>query len=277
MLRRSPQAVLVAHAMDTSRKELYVEGQRDRLILLWLLGVDLSSNVSVREIAFVDLPIDMPGGERGRLTYFANWLGQRDVRIRMFADADWDRLLERPVPTRVWLTDHRDMEGYVFCERCIDRVLRLGIGTDRISAAVLLANFRENGRRLGLIRIMSELDGLNLPFQGTRLGRHLQAKGGHVSLDLNGYLRALLQNAGISLSRLEELRTRLLEVEQAYASVADAQIIHGKDGMCLLTSALSNFGVSPEDCPRLLWSTFDQSFAEGGSILMQVTLFLSTP
>lgn len=274
MLRRSPEAVAVAHAMDHSRKELYVEGQRDRLFLSWLLGRNMNVNTSVREINFVDLPTGILGGERGRLIYFANWLGTRATRIRMFADADWDRLLTRPVPERIWLTDHRDMEGYVLSEKCLDKVLRLGVGTDAISAEALLANVREVGRLLGLVRLMSERDALGFPFRRTQLERHLDVHACQVSLDLEGYLRALLQNAGISLARLGGLKDRLAEVEPIYASIPDSEIIHGKDAMCILEVALSRFEIDPRDVPRLMWTSFEASFVVGGSTLDTVAGFL---
>lgn len=274
MLRRDPEAVVTAHVMDRSRRELYVEGSRDRCFLAWLLAEEQDPNISVREMAFVDLPGDVSGGERGRIIRFAEWLGERDVQIRFFADADWDRLLGRPVPRRVWLTDHRDMEGYVLRLECIDKVLRLGIGTDRIPADDLLRMVREQGRRLGLIRLMSELDSLRLPFQATRLRRFLGVDGGRIGLNLDGYLRALLQNARISLRRLAEMRARLRELEATFGSTPDSEVIHGRDATCIIEAALSSCGVRPDEGTRLLWTSFEVGFVEEGSTLHTVTSFL---
>jgi hypothetical protein len=97
-----------------------------------------------------------------------------------------------------------------------------------------------------------------------------------VSLDFDGYFRALLQNAGISLSRIGDLKDRFNKLELTYASVADVQLIHGKDAMAVLSAALSNFGVTTEECPRLLWTTFDLTLIENGSVLKEVAHFLST-
>jgi hypothetical protein len=249
-----------------------VEGTRDHLFLSWLLAHKMSSDSTIREIATVDLPDDLPGGEKGRLIHFANLLGNRRVKIRMFADSDWDRLLKRPVPARVWLTDNRDMEGYVLREDCFDKVLRLGIGTDEISGASLLEFVRVQGRCLGLIRLMSEIDSMALPFQATNLKRYL--KGNPLELDLDRYLRALFQNANIRLTRLAETKVRLRELEAAFAPIPDSEIIHGKDATCVVEAVLSRFGVRAEEGARLLWTSFEFGFVENASALDAVTRFL---
>lgn len=274
MLRRRPDAIVAAHLMDPSRREIYVEGSGDRLFLAWLLDGNMNPDASIREVASVELPDGLPGGERYRLICFAEVLAERDVQIRMFADADWDRLLHRSIPGRVWLTDHRDMEGYVLREEWIDKVLRLGVGTDRFSARNLLRVIREHGRRLGCTRLLSERDSLRLPFQATRLKRYLSGDGDRISLDLDGYLQALLQNASISLGRFDEIRARLGEVEAEYASSPDSEVIHGKDATCILESALACFRLKPEDGARLLWTSFEAAFVEDGSTLDMVTRFL---
>src|SRR5206468_3136096 len=70
MLRRDPEAIVTAHLMDRARRELYVEGRRDRIFLDWLISTDRHPDVSVVEISSVNLP-EISGGERGRLLHFA--------------------------------------------------------------------------------------------------------------------------------------------------------------------------------------------------------------
>jgi hypothetical protein len=276
MLRRHPDAVLTAHLMDHSRKELYVEGTRDRLFLTWLLGQRLNPNALIREIACVELP-EQPGGERGRVIHFAELLGGVDVRIRMFADADWDRVLGRSVPGRVWLTDKRDLEGYILRVECLDKVLSLGLSTEKITAIEILKAVRQHGRRLGAARLMSELESLDLPFQKTDVTKYLAVDAAGMSLDLHGFLRALLQNAGVSLVRLRELQNRIDSVEASHAKVPDAQMIHGKDAVAVIAVALSKFGLDQKEIARLLWTSFECAFVESGSVLETVVTFLHEP
>src|SRR5262245_4364060 len=123
MIRRTPEAILTAYRMDPARRELYVEGRRDRLFFDWLMGTLSVTKACVREIAAVELACVSNGGERARLLAFAGQIGQAPIALMCFADADSDRLLSRPVPQRVWLTDGRDLEGYVLHPTCIEKVL----------------------------------------------------------------------------------------------------------------------------------------------------------
>jgi hypothetical protein len=273
MIKRHPDAIVTAHLMDRSRKELYVEGARDRLFLSWLLGQRLNANASIREVSSVELPA-VEGGERGRIIHFAEILGEEAIQLRMFADADWDRILGRTVPWRVWLTDSRDMEGYVLREECLSKTLSLGVGTERVSAARVLLTVRAHGRTLGAIRLMSELDSLNLPFQKTCVEKYMEGKAGEVALDLKGYLRALLQNAHISLARLQELQERVHAVEALHDKVPDSEMIHGKDALAIVAVLFSEFGLDRKECERLLWTSFEACFVETGSALDVVTRFL---
>jgi hypothetical protein len=220
------------------------------------------------------MPEGVLGGEKGRLIHFANWIGASDVNIRMFADADYDRLLERPSPERVWLTDQRDMEGYVLSEKCIDKMLRVGLGTDRFAAQHIIGLIRRLGRKLGLIRVLSELDSLDLPFQKTDLKRHFKTDANTVTLDLDGYLRALLQNAAISLAEMERIKERLGQVEKKYWTTPDSEIVHGKDAICIIEVTLATCEVRSGDACRLLWTSFESAFIEAGSTLETITVFL---
>ncbi len=62
MIRRTPDAIVIAHRMDPARRELYVEGHRDRLFFCWLMGLAQDVNTKVIEISAVDLPNVEAGG-----------------------------------------------------------------------------------------------------------------------------------------------------------------------------------------------------------------------
>ena len=265
----------MAHLMDPARRELYVEGQKDRMFLQWLLGGGVNQDASVREIASVDMPDVQLGGERGRLLRFAELLVDHDVRIMCFADADCDRVLGRVVPSRVWLTDQRDIEGYVLRLECVDKVLRLGVGTERIAAADLMRWLTQHGRRLGIIRLMSELDGLRLPFQATKKEGHFHFAQGQLRVDYQGYVTALLQNANMSLTGLAPMMERLSEIEIAYSSTPDRELVHGKDAMCLFEVVMRAHGLRPSEGTRLLWTSYESSLVEPGSSLESALAFLT--
>ena len=157
--------VRTGHRMDSSRRELYVEGARDRRFFSWTLRDTLAPSASVREIAFVNIAGEISGGERGRLFAFARLLSNSPANIQCFADADCDRVLNRPTPARVWLTDGRDLEGYVFTVDCLAKILQIALGADSVVPSDLLTEIYARGRAVGVLRIMSERTALELPFQ----------------------------------------------------------------------------------------------------------------
>ncbi len=276
MIRRAPQAIIMAHRMDSDRRVVYVEGSHDAAFLKWLVGARKHPDAQIREIGTVKLDDVGDGGERGRLIGFATLLSVANcARIRCFADADFDRLLKRECPKSVWLTDGRDLEGYVLRNECVEKVLLLGIGQHAVSARDILNDVLTVGRRVGILRVVSEVDELALPFARTKLQRHLTMSQGRVNFALEPFLQALLQNAGTSLAMKNRVLKRVAEVADDLVDVPDIQIIHGKDAFCLIEKALSQFGIRRgAEVGKMLWSSFESRFVERGSNLDQVQSFL---
>ena len=276
MMRRSPTTILLAHKFDPARRELFVEGSIDRSLLEQWLGTRKHSDARITEIKFVDLPQDLPGGERGRLMHFARAVSPDFTSLKFFADADFDRLLNRPTLPHVWLTDGRDLESYLLNETCLCTAIRLGVNTDSITGSQLLKIIKSIGRQLGLLRAISERDSYNLPFQRTKLARFLTVKRCTVTLDLNRYLASLLNNADprISLRTRDIILTQLQAAEIDYAKWDDFQIIHGKDLICLFECALKNYG-APKHCDGYLWLALDKAALENYAQLKKVKNFLT--
>ena len=86
-IRRHPDAIIMAHKMDPTRRELYVEGARDRLFLAWVFSDLIDRNTSIQQIAFVEMVDSIEGGERGRLIAFARRIeGESDTRRTWLSD-----------------------------------------------------------------------------------------------------------------------------------------------------------------------------------------------
>jgi hypothetical protein len=273
-MRREPTAIVLAHKMDKTRRDLYVEGSRDRLFLTYLVGKQLDPLASVIDIGSVDLPDVTEGGQRGRLIHFAQWLSDKDVRIKFFADADWDRVLKRSIPHRVWLTDYKDLEGYLLRLECVEKFLRVGVGTETISAVDIIDIVHKHGRPLGLLRLTSEKNSLKLPFQDTQLSKYLKPIKNDVQLNFDRYLQALLKNAGISLTKLPDIKKLFNEIQVQYSHLPHVQLIHGKDALCIIAVILKKFQLNSDDVTRFLWTSFEASFIEKGSTLAAVNQFL---
>ena len=239
-LRHDPEAVLNAHIMDPLRREGIIRRRStDRLFLLWILGPDRAPNARVAEIDEVDLPGVTVGGSRGRLLAFAARIIGEPARIRFLADADMARLNGDQIPGNVWLTDLRDLEGYLFRVECVDKALVLGAGVDGVDVLEVLGTVTRLARRLAALRSLSLRTGLELPIQALDLPRYTSTNNAIVEVDFQRVLQVLMQNAGLSLANLDNLMAQWDVEAKALAGVSDDQLIHGKDVMCLLSEVRS--------------------------------------
>ena len=98
---------------DPQRRVLFVEGLRD--LAFWKILVPIMERANTVIYPISEILIDIEnGGERGRLFAFARLIqgGPLQARVRFFADADYDRILNIECPENVVLTDWRDLEAY---------------------------------------------------------------------------------------------------------------------------------------------------------------------
>lgn len=273
-LRRDVAAIVSAHQFDPARRELYVEGRRDRVFLLWLAGKSLANDVRIVEIQFVDVPIGV-GGERGRLLSLVQQVQGTPAKIRGFVDADFDRIFNQPNPPNVWFTDLRDLEAYLLHEECLRKLFHLAANTDQVDAGQLLATILAAGRRLAALRILSIRRGLNLPFQRTELQRHVDATSGGFTLNFESYVSALLQNAGISLRDLPDLIGATEAVALEFAATEDLQLVHGKDAVRLISEVLLEHGVGRDQAEGHFFMSFEAVMAQQFPTLLAVLEYLS--
>lgn len=272
-MRRDPATIFAAHALDPSRCDLYVEGSKDRRFLEWLLGEERHTKASVVEIAFVELS-GAEGGERERLLAFASIAEGDRANIRFLADADFDRIFRRAIRPNVWLTDPRDMEGYLLRADCIDKVWRLGLGRE-VNAAALIESVAVAARTLGAMRLLSRERQLELPFQRTVTRKRVTASATGVTINRSALLGTLLQNADVSLSCREELLERTSELEGDPPDPED-DVLHGKDCLVLLAEVLAVHGVSRDDAERMLWVSFERHMVDDYATLSDVVRYLRT-
>jgi len=88
------------------------------------------------------------------LIAFAEEVEGASAQIKIFADADTDRIFGRSVPANVWLTDNRDLEAYILRKECFEKVIKLGFNDDRVKANDALRQVISLGRQLTVLRLM---------------------------------------------------------------------------------------------------------------------------
>ena len=278
MLRRPPEAILVAHRMDGGRRELYVEGVRDSAFLGWLVGDDLAFKAAVVPIDMVEMPDVGEGGNRERLKQFLLQVASAGYDICGLLDADQGPLTGEEIPSNAWLTDFRDAEGYVMAPENVSAALRLGCGIVRGSAEPLLNSMLEIARYLAAVRLASYRLAMRLPVSKSRLSGSLTATpAGMLTLDKTKYLSALLQSAKVSLLQLGTLQQAIEVAMTELLLRPRREVVHGKDCIRLITFQFRALGASNlQDAGPLLWSSFERERLSEFPTLQQVVEFLTS-
>jgi len=267
-MQRDIKAIVAAHKMDSRRRELYVEGKRDRAFFLWFLksNGNRNSDAIVHEIDSIRFEETVEGGCRGRLLKFAADILSNGLAIRCFADADFDRLLKRAIPPNVWLTDCRDLEWYFLQSQCIDKVLHLALATQRHTPESVLAEISRLGRPMGILRLLSERENLKLPFQKRpplSYLRRSKGKNGPVELDSAAYLQALLQGANVGLGRLKEFKEKIVKLSEETKDTPDSELIQGKDCIAILQAVLESDEFQAEAVEPSFWVSLEHIYIQG--------------
>ena len=107
----------------------------------------------------------------------------------------------------------RDLEAYFFRPDCLAKIWRLGLRKQGDATAILDAVLRA-ARPLGLLRLVSESDHLDLPFQETELRRRVVATESTVEVDLGSLARALMQNGHEEPLQLDDLLAKVDDVSR---------------------------------------------------------------
>jgi hypothetical protein len=267
-LRRRPKDIVAAHIFDPERKEIYVEGSRDVNFLNWLAKDSRGSNSRVVWINDVDLgPSSVrendedDGGNKQRVLDFLDSVKNESFSIRGFVDLDDDSLLGgRIYPPNVLATDFRDLEGYFFEEENLDRALRLGFSTDKVTAKDFLQSAFDTARIMAAMRLASSEDGWKLPFAKSDWPKKIIAQKGLVTeAPQKDILRALMQRANITLALLESSSVRVTEALDVLEGLEPLSFIHGKDTLRIMKVQLASIKIRCDDPFTVLGSTYDRS------------------
>jgi hypothetical protein len=273
-MQRDIEAIVVAHKMDSARRELYVEGRRDRFFFVWLLGTTRNTDALVQEIDGVKMQAPQQGGRRAKVLELAAQVQPHNVAIGCFVDADFARLSKTRPPTNVWFTDLRDLEGYFLQIPCIEKVLQLGVVSEKVTASRVLKNVISVTKPLGLLRYLSDREDLHLPFQDRPLKKYLEKNGDEVVVDFDRYLRALLQGAGVSLRRLPEIKRKLATLDRRFKTTPHIQLVHGKDCVAVLTELLKCDNLKENAVEPSFWTSLERDFLQQFKSLQAALNFL---
>lgn len=273
-MKRESDAVVAAYRFHSKRRELFVEGQSDRDFIHYLNNYSVLKDVFVTEISNVKFDESVLGGEKGRLLFLARKFSGLTHDVRFLIDADSDKFFMRPVFGYVWLSDRRDLEGYLICEQSLKNFLCLACGCDSADIGSLIKEILAVGKKLGLLRNWAESAGYPLPFQKTDLSRYLTYSEASFNLQFGRYFQALLQNGQIGLSQKSMMLESFEGFEKMHGEVDAFQVVHGKDFVDMLQVFLRSKRVEKKIDSRDILVCFAKETAVKYETIQKVLAFL---
>lgn len=243
ILSRDIESVKASFVMDPHRKEIYVEGFDDVNFITWLAGDSRDDNVLIQDMTSIKIDSilkNKAAGNKEKAICFSEYLriSRQNLPILFFVDADYDRVLGKKCGDNVLFTDQRDLEGYFFSKDVIEKIKYACKLSFRTDCTIMLKDVKEVAHYISCCRIFSYAFELKLPFKETSLDKYITVVEGNVFLKKEEYVRALMQNAGISLRHWKCFVENIECVCEEFVDADRGDMFHGKDALILISKIL---------------------------------------
>ncbi len=240
--RRTFDELVILYRLESTIRDVYVEGDVDRSLIEWFLTELGFREVGVTTIEYVDVPAaevlrhGFSVNNRGRLLALGVFLegvfGAEFRQVTCVVDSDFD-IVNRKVHncSVAVFTDYTSMEMYCLNPKTLGKFLKIGIGNFPKTGAIVISQISEALQDLFTVRMANEKLGWGM--QAISIEKDLSIDGTGLHLDLQGYLRRYLNknNKNGQSTALHEA------IEKCKGQLtADARFqIHGHDFIDALT------------------------------------------
>ena len=276
MNRRGAEAIVQAALMDRGRRDIFVEGIQDKLVLEFLASNRRDTQVRVLVIDDVADIDEQQGGAKARVLKLARLAANAGAdNLRFFVDRDFDAFSDISYPSNTWHTDFPDLEGCLLNPYYMCKLIRLGYLAASISPHDVLAVTNAICRQLSLLRILSSRKGLELPITDSNKARFIIHNNGDVQFDLEKYIRSVLQSARIPLRRLASILEEYETLVDEMKDIEDEHLTRGKDFFDVCRIVLRRLGVNASQLPNVLWAATEKGVLDNNDNLAQAVAFIS--
>ena len=263
----------MAAKMDPKRRELYVEGKKDRLFLKWLTLGRISTNSKILDSSFVEID-ESQGGEKERLILFAKLAEDKAKNIKFFIDKDFDRFLLRDYPNNLWSTDLNDMEGYLFEESNINKCCLLGCRFDKTDPMIIFNKAIEYAINIGCLRLVSKKFDLKLSINKSKVTKYIKKSGDKIHFNFKSYIVAVIQNSGQRQDLINSISMRLSELKSTLSGIDPIYLVRGKDVILIFSRILALKGVKLTNFEEIFWSSINEKNLQSYKNLSDVVSYL---
>ena len=248
--RRSLSELVGLHELETSLRDIFVEGEYDQAVVSSFLCNVGNTNVVVRTINCIevdDLSLRCRGrdvGNRERVLYLAKYAEKVSMpagKILCIADRDFDDWIGPPPNFRdLVLTDYTCMDAYVWNCTVMRRFLTIYCNRPSWQPNQFMAALREPLKSMFAIRLAARSLGMHLTWLDRP--RCVSLSGWKISFDVREFVSRLLHRNSATgdfdlfWARVE--RFRVARVEDA------RRVIHADDLVLLTAYLLKRKGVT---------------------------------
>ena len=211
---------------DGKRKNLIIEGKTDIKLFKNFIN---ETQVKVRAVT----------GKDNILKVMNDFPVNKKSFIHAVADADFDHILGRKDErerNNIYLTDFHDMEIIMVLSESFDRLFNeyrdYSVENDLMSSNKLKSKIFEVCKDLGKIRYLNYINNYELKFKNISYDDCIRFKDDNLILDLDFFLYKLIQRSEHGKVSMDELKTKLIELEDDYFHLE--QICCGHDFTKLL-------------------------------------------
>jgi len=177
--RRTIEELIARYQFEPELRDIYVEGNGDKLLLEWFLRKLGCRDVSVFEIDCVDIPnqviqdLKLEQNNRDEVIalslLFHNNLKDDCDHLICIADSDYDFLLGRKHDSRYLIyTDYTSMDLYFCSASIVEKVLMLGVRKIPCDVQQLFDNLIDVLQKVFLVRATNVRLGWNLEWNDFR-------------------------------------------------------------------------------------------------------------
>lgn len=209
-LQRPIDELVARYTLEPTLRDIYVEGQRDKLFLEWFLNKTKCADVAVFEIKYVNVQnellsdLGLKSGNRDRIVALALEFQHRIENevpyLSCIADSDFDFLLGHTYRSNYLIyTDFTSMEIYCCSENILRKFFSVGICRSPCDISKLYSNMVNILRGLFLIRATNER--LEWHLSWIPFVRYCTIKDNLIKFDFDTFLKKYL----IANSRYQDL------------------------------------------------------------------------
>lgn len=255
---------------------LFVEGKRDLAFWSEILPFSDRKNGVIYPISIIKID-GVQGGEKGRCIKVADLMINEGLqqRVKVFIDDDYDTLIGTNHPDNVITTDYKDIEAYSFEEKCLKKILKIGLAKESIEVDKIIDDLKNLCIPIGLIRVLSKKEKLNFPFQSTfkknRRRKFITGSNCKIRIKIDKLVSTIIQNSEKNLSILDDIMIKLEKINDKLKDTDCRYIMHGKDWTYYFSVLLEidNRSIEP-----MIFLAMDYDQIRGCEKISQVTNWL---